>query len=85
MVVHSSWQSDWGGVVGEGPDHMQVAGHRAQEVQSQVTEGNNGIPQQTESLPCQDESALVLLPLLLEKKNKQALTHWPKEKNETYS
>lgn len=63
--MHSSWQSDWGGVVGEGPDHMQVAGHRAQEVQSQVTEGNNGIPQQTESLPCQDESALVLLPLLL--------------------
>ena len=43
---------------------MQVAGHRAHEVQSQVTEGHKGVAKQTETLPRQDESALVVLPLL---------------------
>lgn len=64
VVVHRSRQSDWGGIVGKWPDHMQVAGHRAHEVQSQVTEGNKGVAKETETLPRQDESALVVLPLL---------------------
>lgn len=64
VVVHSSRQSDWGGIVWKWPDHMQVAGHRAHEVQSQVTEGHKGVAKQTETLPRQDESALVVLPLL---------------------
>lgn len=69
VVVHSPRQSDWGAIVGKWPDHVQVAGHRAHEVQSQVTEGHEGISKETETLPCQDERALVFLSLLREKRN----------------
>ena len=30
VVVHRSRQSDWGSIVGHGPDHVQMAGGRAQ-------------------------------------------------------
>lgn len=62
--MHSSRQSNRAGIVGKRPDHVQVAGHGAHEVQSQVTEGHEGVAKETETLPRQDESALVLLPLL---------------------
>lgn len=63
-MVHGSRQSDRGGIVGKGPDHVQVAGCWIQKVQSQVTEGHDSVAKQAESLPCQDEGALVLLSLL---------------------
>lgn len=50
VVVHSSRQSDWCSIVGEGPEHMQVPGHRTQKVQPQVTESNNGIAKKAKSL-----------------------------------
>lgn len=50
-----------------------MAGHRAHEVQSQVTEGHKGVAKKTETLPCQDESALVLLSLLRQKRNQFGL------------
>lgn len=30
VVVHGSRQSNWGSIVREGPEHMQVPGHGAQ-------------------------------------------------------
>lgn len=62
--MHGSRQSDGGGIVGEGPDNMQVAGCRIQEVQPQVTEGHDSVAEQPQSLPGQDQGALVLLSLL---------------------
>ena len=79
VVVHSSRQGDWGGVVGKWPDHVQVAGHRAHEVQSQVTERHKGVTKETETLPCQDESALVLLSLLLQRKKTSVGNFYLKE------
>lgn len=49
--MHGSRQSDGGSIVRKGPDHMKVTGGRAQEVQSQVTEGHDGVAKKTESLP----------------------------------
>lgn len=63
-MVHGSRQSDWGAIVGKGPDHVQVAGCGIKEVQPQVTEGHDSVAKKAESLPCQDEGALVLLSLL---------------------
>ena len=40
VVMHSSREVDWAGVVGKWPDHVKVAGHRTHKVQTQVTEGN---------------------------------------------
>lgn len=50
--MHGSRQSDWGGIVGKGPDHVQVAGCGIEEVQPQVTEGHDSVTKQAESLPC---------------------------------
>lgn len=63
-MVHGSRQGDRGGIVGKGPDNVQVAGCGIQEVQPQVTEGHDSVAKQTQSLPSQDEGALVLLSLL---------------------
>ena len=68
-MVHGSRHIDWGGIVGKWPDHMQVAGHRVHEVQSQVTESHKGVTKETETLPRHDESALVLLSFLSQKTN----------------
>lgn len=62
--MYSSRQSDRGAVVGKGPDHVQVAGCGIEEVQPQVTEGHDSVAKKAESLPRQDEGALVLLSLL---------------------
>lgn len=64
VVVHGSGQVDRGGVVGERADHVEVPGHGVHEIQSQVAEGHQGVAKETETLPSQDESVLVFLPLL---------------------
>lgn len=48
-----------------------MAEYRAQEVQAQVTNGHRGVAKETESLPRQDESALVFFSLLWKKNPKQ--------------
>lgn len=63
VVVHSSRQSDWSGVVRKWPDHMEVARHWAHEVESQVTEGHEGVTKETETLPRHYKIALVILSL----------------------
>lgn len=50
VVVHSSGQSDRCSVVREGPEHMQVPGHRTQKVQPQVAESHNGIAKKAKRL-----------------------------------
>lgn len=64
VVVYRSRQTDRGGVVGERAHHMQVAGYGAHEVQPQVAEGHEGVTEETETLPRQDESLLIFLSLL---------------------
>lgn len=64
MVVDSSRQSDWCSVVREGPEHMQVTGHRAQKVQPQVAESHDGIAKKPKSLEGEDQNALVFFPFL---------------------
>lgn len=67
VVVHGSRQRDGGGVVGEGPEHVQVAGHGAQQVEPQVTESHDGVTEEAEGLEGEDEDTLVLLPFLWQK------------------
>lgn len=62
--MHGSRQSDRGAVVGKGPDHVQVARCGIEEVEPQVAEGHDSVAKQAESLPRQDQGALVLLSLL---------------------
>lgn len=62
--MHGAGQSDRAGVVGKGPHHMQMSGDRAQEVQSKITEGNQGIAKEPETFAHLDEGPLVVLPLL---------------------
>lgn len=73
VVVHGAGKVHGAAVVGEGPHDVEVAGHGAHEVQPQVAEGDQGVPQQTETLADLNQSSLVLLPLLQEKHEKPAL------------
>lgn len=68
VVVHGSRQRDRGSVVREGPEHMQVSGHRTQEVQAQVAQSHDGIAEEAKSLEGQDQNPLVFFPFLRQKK-----------------
>lgn len=67
VVVHGSRQRDWGGIVREGPEHVQVPGHGTQEVEPQVAESHDGVAEKAKSLEGEDEHTLVLLPFLWQK------------------
>lgn len=54
-------QHHGGGIVGHGPDHVEVAGGAAGQVAAQVGQGHEGVPQQAHRLPHQVDDALVLL------------------------
>lgn len=70
VVMHGSREGDGAGIMGKRPDHVKVARHGAHEVQSQVTEGDQSVAEETETLAHLDESALVLFSFLREVKNK---------------
>lgn len=77
VVMHGAGKSDRAGVVGKGPHHMQVSGDGAHEVQSKITEGNQGVAKETETLTHLYESPLVVLPLLKQPQKCQANTNVP--------
>lgn len=63
-VWQTSLEQDRVGVVGHGPDHIQVTWRRGCQVTTQVTKNNQGVAKQTEGISDQVEDALVLLSLL---------------------
>lgn len=63
-VGHSTLQQDRGGVVGNGPHHVEMAGGLSRQVAAQVAQVDQRVTEETQGLPHEVERALVLLSLL---------------------